>query len=46
MKILRVQKHRIRVRAFWAQWSPAACAGLIAAGLLFALVRVLTQAGH
>jgi len=46
MKILRVQKHRIRVRAFWAQWSPAACAGLIAAGLVTSLVYLLWQAGH
>lgn len=39
-------KHRIRLRALWAQWSPAACAGLIAAVLVFALVRLITQAGH
>jgi hypothetical protein len=39
-------KSRLRLRAFWAEWSPAATAGLIAAALLFALVRILTQAGH
>jgi|GEM_PF-2797557 len=40
------QKSKLRIRAFWAEWSPAGTAGLIAAGLLFALVRILTQAGH